>query len=169
MKILIEKYIPLKAMFVLIIFQGFSLGLAFAQSNVTTSGGEVVSDKGTVSFSVGQVVYKTYAATDGSVSQSLQQPYEIYLVSSIEHPAYINLSIRAYPNPANDYLLLNIDNFEISNLNYQLYNMNGDLLEKNVIIGNESKINLSGYTSAVYFIKVSKNNQVIKEFKIIKN
>ena len=61
------------------------------------------------------------------MAQGVQQPFEISIVTGIEEAKGINLSVSAYPNPTTDYLTLSIDEFEISNLSYQLYDMNGKL------------------------------------------
>ena len=64
----------------------------------------------------------------GSVAQGVQQPFEISVITGLEEAQGINLSVRAYPNPTTDYLTLSISEFDISNLLYQLYDMQGKLL-----------------------------------------
>ncbi len=51
-----------------------------AQESTTASGGEASGDGGTVSYSVGQVVYGTHSGTTGSVSEGIQQAYEISVI-----------------------------------------------------------------------------------------
>ena len=74
-----------------------------------------------------------------------------------------------YPNPATDFIKLNIKNYEVQNLRYQLYDINGSLLQDNKIVGDETNIVMSNYVSATYFLKVTDNNKLIKTFKIIKH
>ena len=74
-----------------------------------------------------------------------------------------------YPNPATDFIRLKIENYEVENLRYQLYDINGSLLQDNKIEGNETNIVMSNYVSATYFLKVTDNNKVVKTFKIIKH
>ena len=74
-----------------------------------------------------------------------------------------------YPNPATDFAKLKIVNYEVQNLRYQLYDINGSLLQDNKIEDNETSIVMSNYVSATYFLKVTDNNKVVKTFKIIKN
>jgi hypothetical protein len=150
----------------------FALGLTGiqAQEVITTSGGNAsVSDQGSVSWSVGQVVYTTYTGTTGSVAQGVQQSFEISVVSGIEEARDIDLFFSAYPNPATDYLILRTDNFEVSNLSYQLYDNNGKLLEREILSGNETIIDMSNFVPATYFLKVTGNNKEVKTFKIIKD
>ena len=141
-----------------------SFGLQ-AQVSVNAAGGDAASDGGSVSFSVGQVVFGANAGTNGSVTEGVQQPYEISVLSVVEQAENISLSV--YPNPSTDYLYLTSSD-EISNLSYQLFDMNGKLLQSEKIVGNQTNINMQGLVSATYFVKVSQGNKTVKSFKIIK-
>ena len=147
----------------------FSLSTVSAQESVNATGGNASGSGGSASYSVGQVVYTTNTGTNGSVAQGVQQAYEISVVSAIEEIKGINLTISAYPNPTTDYLTLSIGEFEISNLSYQLYDMNGKLLQSEKITGNQTSIVMSNLVPATYFVKVIESNREIKTFKIIKN
>jgi hypothetical protein len=140
-----------------------------AQQVVTTSGGNASGSGGSVSYTVGQIVYTTNANSNGSVAQGVQQPYEISVVTGIEAANDISLEIIVYPNPATDFIRLKIENYEVQNLRYQLYDINGSLLQDNKIVGDETDIVMSNYVSATYFLKVTDNNKLIKTFKIIKH
>lgn len=140
-----------------------------AQQVVTTSGGNASGGGGTVSYTVGQVVYTTNGNSNGSVAQGVQQPYEISVVTGIVEAKDISLEIMVYPNPAKDFIKLKIENYELKSLRYQLYDINGSLLQVNKIVDNETNIVMSNLMSATYFLKVTDNNKVIKTFKIIKH
>ncbi len=159
------KKLKLSAVFLLVI--GLT-GLQ-AQEAIPTTGGEASGTGGSASYSVGQVVYTTNTGTNGSVAQGVQQPFEISVVTAIEEAKGINLSVTAYPNPTTDYLTLSIDEFEISDLSYQLCDINGKLLQKEKITGNQTSIVMSNLVSASYFVKVIQGNKEVKTFKIIKN
>jgi hypothetical protein len=143
--------------------------ICFAQQSVSSAGGEARGAGGTVSYSVGQVVYITNTSTTGSIAQGVQQPYEISFVSGIEEAKGINLICSAYPNPAADFLTLKVENYNIEYLSYGLYDVNGKLLEHKIIEGNETSINMSILAPASYFLKVTQNNKEIRTFKIVKN
>jgi hypothetical protein len=148
---------------------GFGLTGLQAQESINVTGGNASGSGGSVNYSVGQVVYQTHTGTNGSVAEGVQQPYEISVVTGLEQANGINLSVSAYPNPTNDYLTLSADNFETSNLSYQLFYMKGKLLESKKLEGNQTRIVMSNLVPATYFLKVTQNNQEIKTFKIIKN
>jgi hypothetical protein len=145
-----------------------------AQDAIPASGGNASGGGGTVSYTVGQVVYTTNTGTNGSVAQGVQQPYEISVVTGIENSMKINLSCMAYPNPATTYLTLKTENTDNENLSYQLYDINGKLLENKKVEGNETTIFMEHRPVATYLLKVVQTDQAslpkeIKTFKIIKN
>ena len=152
-----------------VLLLGLGLTGLQAQESVNTSGGNASGSGGSASYSVGQVAYQTHTGTSGSVAEGVQQPYEISVVAGLEEAKGINLSVSAYPNPSSDYLTLSISEFDISNLSYQLYDMQGKLLQNEEITGNETRIVMSNLAPATYFVRVISGSQPIKEFKIIKN
>ena len=152
-----------------VLLLGLGLTGVQAQTSVNATGGDASGGGGSVSYSVGQVVYTTHTGTSGSVAEGVQQPYEISVVTGLEEAQSINLSVTAYPNPTTDYLTLRIDEFEISNLSFQLYDMNGKLLQNEKITGNQTSIVMSNLLPATYFVKVIQGNKEVKTFKIIKN
>ena len=149
----------------------FLLGLgltAQAQQATTATGGDASGSGGAVAYSVGQIVYTTNTGTTGSVAQGVQQPYEISIVLGIDNHS-TNLGLSAYPNPTTNYLTLNVGNFELSTLNFQLYDISGKLIESRKIISSAEIIAMENLPSANYFLKVTNNNKEVKTFKIIKN
>ena len=139
-----------------------------AQQTVSSAGKEASGTGGTVSYTVGQVVYTTNTGTNGSIAQGVQQPFEISVVTGIEEANGISLDFSIYPNPATDFIKLRIENYEDENLRYQLYDIRGNLLQNNKVEGKESSIVMSNLLPATYFLKVTDNNKEIKVFKIIK-
>jgi hypothetical protein len=152
----------------------FGLGLTVlqAQEVIPASGGNASGNAGTVSYSVGQMIYITNTGTNGTVAQGVQQPFEISIVTGLEEARGINLMVSAYPNPTTDFLNLKVDassTFSIPYLSYQLYDMSGNLLETKKLVGNQTCIVFSYLMHATYFLRVIEANIEVKTFKIIKN
>ena len=141
-----------------------SFGLQ-AQVSMNAAGGNATGDGGSMSYSVGQMVFSANAGTNGYVIEGVQQPYEISVLSVSEQAE--NISLSAYPNPSTDYLYLTASE-EISGLSYQLFDMNGRLLKSEKIVGNQTNIYMQDLVSATYFVKVNQGNKTVKTFKIIK-
>ena len=135
-----------------------------AQENTVASGGKATGSGGTVNYSVGQVVYSTNIGTNGSVSQGVQQPYAVSTTVGINETS---IQLNAYPNPTTNNLTLTTDDSE--SLSYQLFNIQGAEISSKTLNSKTSNISLEGHPPATYFLKVIKNNKVIKAFKIIKN
>jgi hypothetical protein len=147
----------------------FGLGLAVhAQQAVIATGGNASGSGGTVAYSVGQIVYKTNIGPNGSVSNGIQQAFEISTLTGIEDNK-ISLNLQVYPNPTNGYLTLSIDKTEFTSFNFQLTDNTGKVIESKVVTSPNEIINMECLAKSVYFLKVSRNDLDVKTFKIIKN
>jgi len=157
-----------------ILLLGLGLTGLYAQESFIATGGNASGGGGSASYSVGQVVYTTNTGTNGSATHGVQQPYEISVITAIEEAKGINLSVLAYPNPTTDYLTLEVKDFELSNIHFQLYDMNGKLLQSEKITGNQTSIVMSNLVPATYFLKVIvktqgiASQQEVKTFRVIK-
>ena len=158
------KQLKLSAVFFL------SLGLTgvYAQESINASGGNATGSEGSASFSVGQMVYSTHTGEQGSVVEGVQQAFEISVLG-VEEFENINASLRVYPNPVSEYLVLEVKELDLDNLNFQLFDIRGRLLQSKKIINDQTTISMSGLGTAVYFVKVIQDNKEVKTFKVIKN
>jgi hypothetical protein len=142
-------------------------GLTQAQEAANTSGGEATGTGGAVSYSIGQVVYTTNTGSSGSVAQGVQQSYQILTVGNEE--TTLNISLTLFPNPATDYLTIQISNFDNEKLTYQLSDLNGKLLSFGSITGRSTLINMSSMPTATYLVNIlNQENKTVQLFKIIK-
>jgi len=140
---------------------------AQAQQATTASGGDASGSGGTVAYSVGQVVYTTNTDASGTVSQGVQQPYEIFTVGIKE--TELNILLSVFPNPTAYNLTLQISDYNNEKLSYQLFDMQGKLLNNGQVIAQQVQINTANLPPATYFINVvNQENKKIRSFKIIK-
>lgn len=148
-----------------------SIGLTgtYAQQATDAAGGNASGSGGSVSYSVGQVVYTTHTGTNGSVAQGVQQAYEISIATGINDTEDTGIHLSAYPNPAKDILNLKVDHYTEGKFLYQLFDISGKLLEAKHIEAKEISITMSNWPQATYFLKITQNHEVIKTFKILKN
>ena len=140
-----------------------------AQDAPTAAGGDATGTGGSIAYSVGQIVYTSISSSSGSLSQGVQQPYEITTTTGIEEVQDIQLQCSVYPNPTTDYIILKVENENYKNLSFQLIDISGQLLENKKITDVVTSITMSEYSSSTYFLKVTENNKEVKTFKIIKN
>lgn len=151
-----------------VLLLGLGLTGIQAQKAIPATGGNGSGSGGSVTYTIGQVVYNINTGTNSKVAQGVQQPYEISVISSIEEAKGILLEFMVYPNPTTDVVILKIENYELENLRYHLYDIGGKLLENNKIQGNETNISMQNYLSSTYFLQVIDKSRVIKIFKILK-
>ena len=157
------KYNKLKLSVILI---GIGLS-ANAQEATTASGGTASGSGGTATYSIGQVVYTSNTGTTGSVNQGIQQPYLI--LGGIHDESYFGFSLVVSPNPTTDKLNLKINKFNNEKLDIQLVDMLGKVLITESIHSAETQIDMSNLSVAGYYLNITKDNNIIKTFKIIKN
>ena len=141
---------------------------ANAQQSVNTAGNTASGSGGSVSYSIGQIVYTTISGSSGSSAQGVQQAFEISMLD-VKNTTF-NVSLNAFPNPTTDNLTLQINNFTNEKLSYQLYDMQGKQLDNGQITKQETLINTVNLPSSIYFINViDQDNKKVQSFKIIKN
>ena len=138
-----------------------------AQETIPVSGGEGTGSGGSSSYSVGQLVYTTNTDTGGTVTQGVQQSFELFTLSNPELTT-INLTAVTYPNPASDYIVLKITDSALDNLSYKLIDINGKAIANGSITNTDTQINMQSLALGMYILKVNQNNQELKTFKIIK-
>jgi len=143
-------------------------GLAQAQESANTSGGDATGSGGTVAYSLGQAFYTTNTNIYGTVSQGVQQAYEIFTVGIKE--TELNISLSVFPNPTANNLTLQISDYNNEKLSYQLYDMQGKLLNIVQVTAQQTQINTASLPPGTYFINVvNQENKKVQSFKIIKN
>lgn len=141
-----------------------------AQSTVSATGGNGTGSGGSVSYTIGQVAYTNLSAETGSISLGVQQP-NLFLTVGMEE-VDITLSASLYPNPANTSTSLKLESQNELTANgelaYNLFDMNGKLLQQQPISSVLTIIPMDQLTNGVYIIQVTRNKIEVKSFKVFK-
>lgn len=145
-----------------------TIGL-IAQSQTITSGGEASGSGGTVCYTIGQTAFQTNSGSGGIITEGLQQAYEIFSVTGIENTEISLIHVSAYPNPVKDNLRLRVEEENVKDFSFKVYDIQGKLLQFRKLDGLETQIDMSSYVPSTYILKVLSGKQSIKEFTIIKN
>ncbi|MCD0471980.1 T9SS type A sorting domain-containing protein [Flavobacterium sp. JAS] len=141
---------------------------SYSQGSVVVAGGTGTGTGGSSSYSIGQIAYTSLPGSAGSVSQGVQQPYEIATLGKDEFTE-INLVMTAYPNPTIDILNLVVTDNKWDDLSCNLFDINGKIVSKNLrITSSETAVSMQQLNQRIYFLVVSNSNKIIKTFKIIK-
>lgn len=149
-------------------FALFSQLVVFSQSNTVTTGKTATGATGSATYSIGQIDYQTNNGSSGTISQGIQQAFEIVTLSTNDIPQ-IQLVATVYPNPTVQDIILAIKEYDLTNLEYTLFDLQGRIISNGKITQNETQIEMGHLSSANYFLKVSQANKDLKTFKIIKN
>jgi hypothetical protein len=70
-----------------------------------------------------------------------------------------------YPNPTSDYVDLLTDNL---NIDIHIFDADGKLLFTSPILSKSTRISLKDFTNGIYIIKIVKDKQTVKYFKVVK-
>lgn len=139
----------------------------YSQTTIAPSGGTVLSNGGTSTYTIGQLVYETYNQNNGSIAQGVQHAFEIQVLSSAEFLSE-KLTLLTYPNPTSSNLVLKVSSAPIDKLEYTLFDILGKQILGGIITKKETTIKIQYISNGVYFLKVTKNKQLLKSLKIIK-
>ena len=147
----------------------FATSITNGQNTCSTCGGNGIGNGGTFSYTIGQLAYTLKGDANLSIMEGVQQPFEILIISGIENPE-IELEMLVYPNPVLEKLKLQVNASELghSKFIYQLYNLSGTLVKENEISSSLTTIDMSGLIASTYFLKVVKEKEALKAYKIIK-
>ena len=137
-----------------------------AQDTVNASGGDAIGTGGSVNYSIGQLIINSDKGTNGSLSPGVQHSIEL-LTLGIDDDLEIVTSLTVHPNPTSNHLKIKLDLESYDGLLYQLYNVNGSLIQSAKIERNNFKVSMSTLPAAIYILNIKKLNNNLKTFRII--
>tara|TARA_R110000751_G_scaffold307580_2_gene429611 strand:- start:2759 stop:3262 length:504 start_codon:yes stop_codon:yes gene_type:complete len=157
----------------LILCIGFLIGIGLqglkAQQTIIPAGGDATGSGGSMSLSIGQTFVDFQSnGNDDSVNQGVQQSIEL-LSLGLKDDLILVTSAIIFPNPTANKIQLQLQLEDKNKLSYQLYDINGKLLQSEEILEFTTEVQLSQFPNSVYFLKIIRNNNLLKTFKILKN
>ena len=144
----------------------FTHFINFAQEGSLSTGGNVSSSGGSMSYSVGQVFSSIYQGDQGNIVEGYQQSYAIALLGGIDNQLETSLSV--YPNPTVASLTLKIVDYKEDNLSYKMFDLKGNMIASQSINAAETLIDMKELPAAVYFISIVDKKDLLKTFRVIK-
>jgi len=140
----------------------------FSQQASVTSGKDISSANGNISFSIGQPNYEIKNSSQGVVNEGVQQPFEILILSVIDF-SEDSLNMSLYPNPSTDFIILSSKNENLEDLSFILIDNNGKIILGDQKVNSENeKINIKALPPNMYFLIINKSNKKSKTFKFLK-
>jgi hypothetical protein len=141
---------------------------SYAQQAVSAAGGNGTGARGTGSLTSGQANYTSMVSSSETVTEGVQQPFIIHVVTQLDPSKAITLECEPYPNPTADILILKVHYDQIENMKYQLIDLNGKVIEEAFIGDTETTISLKHYIPTNYFLKIMDNSTEVMIFNITK-
>jgi hypothetical protein len=138
-----------------------------AQESVMSANENATGAGGSVSYTVGQVAFRTVESGSGILTEGVQQPYEILFMTGLEDEKSVSLSCHIYPNPASDVLTLKID-LQSEVLKYQLKTIKGEIIREMKVSSKETLIPVADLATGIYFLSILENNDNLTTWKVIK-
>lgn len=136
-------------------------------TSINVTGGDISSEEGSVSFSIGQVYYSSHNGKKNYVTEGIQQPL-IISIPPIDKKEEDSFKVVAYPNPVTNYLIIEASSYTNRSLSYHLMDLNGRLLKEARIGKSGAQVDVSKLSVAMYLLRISDNCKFIKTIKILK-
>lgn len=158
-----------KIILILLMVLGYSIGhcQALKPDVIATAGSFYANNTYSVSWTIGECIPETYANATNKLTQGFQQG--IYDIKTVADYTENGMKINLYPNPATDFINLEMQMTDQKDYFYQLFDTNGKCLKNQKITSVQSQINLVGYSSNSYILNVfSTDQKLLKSFKILK-
>lgn len=137
-----------------------------AQSAVVASGGDAVSSSGSVSFSVGQISNAQVTSSTGSLSEGVQQPFELFEVTVNEVLSQIGISL--FPNPALTEVIIELPTMQ-EGIKARFYSSNGSLIEEVNILSKSTSVNVRNWAASTYYVHLSDSSGNTSTYRLVKH
>ncbi|MCB2195914.1 MAG: T9SS type A sorting domain-containing protein [Bacteroidetes bacterium] len=156
--------------FIVMCFLGvYASGQTISSYVIASAGESAEADGISISWTLGELAIETFETSDIILTQGFQQGY--FEVTSVGEPLSNNFDLKVFPNPATEYVMVELQSDEIKDGIIQMYDMNGRLVynEKFNVTQGPNRIELSDLSSSQYILKVSNSSgEVLQTFKLIK-
>ncbi|PJR03296.1 T9SS type A sorting domain-containing protein [Avrilella dinanensis] len=129
-------------------------------------------------YLLGQILYNETASTNMTTSGAFKETFDtseqiatgyrgMYVSRFATEPVSVSApkSIKwsVYPNPANNYLNISLENLQTDKIEYMIYDTSGRILQNSILSTENEQIDVSGLSAGVYILELSLNGQKAKK------
>lgn len=136
----------------------------FGQQVISSQGTTLTTSSGSVDFTLGEVVISTLSTSSNDLTQGFHQT--TWNIASIEDfmPEFL---ITVFPNPMETELIIETEKYE--DVNFQLIDNSGKLIQEGYLIEEKTVIDVSDYSTGAYQLRLRDGNKnPLKNIKLIK-
>jgi hypothetical protein len=144
----------------------FFSGAVMAQERTVSSGGETTGSSGSVSYTIGLPDYSNYTGSSGSITEGVQQPYELFAVGIEEWN--MSWEMNVFPNPTTSFLTVSMKE-SLKNASYTLTDAQGRLVQQGTLPDMENTIDLQSLAMSNYYLNIRVEEQNVRTYQIVKN
>ncbi len=137
-----------------------------AQEVIATSGNYGETANGSLSWTIGEPIVETVSDGTNTLTQGFQQSK--LTVTAIDEKEIAGFEINVFPNPASDYLSVEVITDKQKDLEIILFDLNGKIILQKLMTGNKQTVNMQNYSPATYILKVTEGNKEIRTYQIVK-
>jgi hypothetical protein len=154
--------------FVLLLLFGRGVGQLHAQEVISSNGGSYKGAVVQLDWTIGEPVIATLTSGTNVLTQGFHQSN--LTVTALDQLANSTITLKVYPNPVSEQLLLETVKGEKQRFSLKLFDITGKLLYQQAVIQSVETINMQVYVPGNYLLRVcSEDETPIQTFKIIKN
>ncbi|MES2629578.1 MAG: T9SS type A sorting domain-containing protein [Bacteroidota bacterium] len=78
-------------------------------------------------------------------------------------------TISVFPNPVKDKLSITLTDFANGqNIRFAIYNVVGKMVKEEVIVGTSTSVDVSAFSTGIYFYKIHSNGKELSSGKLVK-
>jgi hypothetical protein len=137
---------------------------------VCTGGDFFQTSQFSISWSLGEPITETFSNNNIVLTQGFQQGL-MDDVGITDDSRKDLMEIDVYPNPTDGMVNVCITNSQLinpeMNLNYSIYNLQGQLMRKGVINSSGGQIDFLAFKQAAYLLWISSEKQELKKYTIV--
>ncbi len=151
----------------LIFLVKFSIAQSLSPLIISTSGTSFTNSSSQLDWTIGEPVTAALSNSNNLLSQGFHQPN---LLTTAINDVPADYSVTLFPNPAVDFVTLQIQNLLNEVLIIDLYTIEGKLLKSQQINSSTHlQIDMTAYNSGTYLLSIKNNASKSKSFQIIKS
>jgi hypothetical protein len=122
--------------------------ISTGQQGIVSAGGDATGSGGSISYSVGQVVY----SNNNFVNEGVQQPYEIFIISVDD--SFLDVQLNLFPNPTSQELFIEMKNFR-EGISADVFDADGSLIDTIRLLSDRTSIQVKDWAAATYFVRLT--------------
>ena len=139
-----------------------------SQQTVTTSGGDIESDKVSLSYTIGQLKVNTIEKVDSSVLELDFIQGVQYAIDVFDCRDYNNIKISVFPNPTSSIVNISMENIE-DKLSLIVYDVAGRKIYDHSFSEKDFSIDFSSYSEGIYILSFYNFCGLFRSFKLAVN